>query len=183
MVLSLLTLALRLAQFPAIPPGFRFDESHNAVDACWLVESGSWAVYLPGNQGRGALYHHLAGRAMALFGVNLFVFRGVSMVVGWLTVWLMYLWVVTMFAPAPERHLLGLVASAGLAFSFWHIAMSRTGFRAILVPFFFALIAWLFWRGWQKNSWLVMVGAGIALGLSQYTYHPVLLFPLCFPAF
>ncbi len=174
---------VRLWQFPDIPPGFRYDEAHNAVDALWLWEAGGYIAYLPGNQGRGSLFHYLAAGMMAWLGPSLFSFRFVSVVAGLLTLPLLYCWAVTMFAVERQRQMIGLIACVGLALSFWHIALSRTGFRASLVPLFWVLIAYLFWRGWHKGSIWSMIGAGLALGLSQSTYLPARLFPLPFGLF
>jgi hypothetical protein len=184
MIILILTATwLRLWRLPDIPPAFNYDEAYNAVDTLWLRETNSTIVYLPGNTGRQALYHHLAGLFMAMLGINVFALRFVSVVIGILVVPLMYRWVVTMFAGEAQRYALGLLASAGLAFSFWHIAISRSGFRASLLHLLFILMAYFFWKGWQRQSSWYIAGAGVALGLGQYTYWLAGLLPLQFGLF
>jgi hypothetical protein len=75
---------------------------------------------------------------------------------------------------------LALIATTGYAFSFWQVMMSRTGYRVSVFPPFVILTAYLFWRGWQRRSPWYFGGAGIALGLSQYTYSTARLLPLAF---
>jgi 4-amino-4-deoxy-L-arabinose transferase-like glycosyltransferase len=88
---------------------------------------------------------------MLSFGINVFAIRFVSVVIGILAVPLMYRSVVAMFARDPARHFLGLIAGAGLSFSFWYIAISRSGFRASLFLLLFILTVYLFWQGWQHH--------------------------------
>jgi hypothetical protein len=102
---------------------------------------------------------------------------------GILAIPLMYRWLVDFFDGNPDRHWLGLIAAAGLTFSFWHTAMSRIGYRTAFLPPFVILTAYLFWRGCQKRSLLYFAGAGVSLGLSQYTYLSARLLPLVYGLF
>ncbi|NJN98622.1 MAG: hypothetical protein HC875_33295 [Anaerolineales bacterium] len=70
-----------------------------------------------------------------------------------------------------------------MAGSFWHVDLSRSGFRGILLPLVAALVFYAFWRGWQEKSLRWMVVAGLALGLGQYTYLAARVLPLVFAAF
>ena len=182
-VLILATTWVRLWRFPEMPPAFNYDEAYNAVDTLWLWKTSTFLPFLPGNTGRQALFHYLTIPFMLLFGINIFAIRFVSVVIGILTVALMYRGVVAMFAEDPERHFLGLIAGAGLSFSFWYIALSRSGFRASLLLLLFILTIYLFWQGWQRQSAWYIVGAGVTLGLSQYTYWLAMLLPLLFGLF
>jgi hypothetical protein len=120
---------------------------------------------------------------LAAFGVNPFAVRFLSVVIGILTIPLTYRWVSTMFSAAPTRYYLALLASAGLAFSFWHIALSRSGFRASLLLLLYVLMAYFFWRGWQRQSAGSFAVAGVVLGLAQYTYWSAALLPFQFGLF
>ncbi|MDX1521607.1 MAG: glycosyltransferase family 39 protein, partial [Anaerolineae bacterium] len=184
MLLLLLTATwVRLWRFPDLPPAFNYDESYNVIDALWLWETGSQTVFLPGNTGRHALFHYLAAPLILLLQNKIFGLRFVSVMMGLLTIALTYRWVATMFAPAANRYYLGLLASTGLAFSFWYITLSRSGFRASLLLLLYVLMAYLFWLGWQRKSVAYMAGAGLVLGLSQYTYWLAALLPLQFGLF
>lgn len=181
MSLILLAAALRWWQFPHFPPGFRYDEAYYAVDGVWLwKKAGTFWAFTPGNNGRAALFQYLAGAWSLLLGHTVFAVRLTPVLAGILSVPLTWRWVMAMFAGDSRRRLIALCASAGVAAMFWLAAVTRSGFRASLTPFFFILTACLFWVGWQKQSLKYIIGAGVSLGLSQYTYWSALLFPLPF---
>lgn len=169
---------VRLWRFPHIPPAFNYDEAYNVVDSLWLWETGSQLVFLPGNTGRHALFHYLSIPFLLVLGVNTFAIRFLSLIICLVTIPLAYRWVKTMFAPQAHGGYLGLITAAGLAFSFWHITLSRSGFRASLLLLLYVLMAYWFWRGWQQRSTGYMIAAGVALGLCQYTYWLAGLLPL-----
>jgi 4-amino-4-deoxy-L-arabinose transferase-like glycosyltransferase len=165
-LMLLVTLAaawLRWWQLPDLPPGFWYDEAYNAMDE--------------------PMIHYFGALSMVMFGAKPYTFRLVAVFAGVLTVALMYRWLVTFFADDPDRRWLALIAATGLAFSFWHVAMSRIGFRAILFPFIVILTAYFFWYGLTNRSLIYFVLAGVALGVAQYTYLAARLLPLVFGFF
>ena len=179
-MLPLLLIAtwLRLWQFPALPPPFNYDEAYNVIDIRWLSQTEALWLFLPGNTGRQTLFFYLAGPVIALLGPTPFAMRSVSLIISLLVIPVTYRWVSTMFAHRRERSWLGLLAAAGVSFSFWHILISRSGFRASLLLLLWACMAYWFWLGWQRRSSWPIIGAGIALGLTQYTYWLAGLLPL-----
>ncbi len=183
LIIILTALWVRVWQFPQLPPAFNYDESYNVIDALWLQETGTLTPFLPGNTGRHTLYHYLSIPFLTVFGATPFALRFLSVVIGVLIIPLMYRWMVTMFTPYPQRYYMGLCAAAGLTFSFWHIALSRSGFRASLLLLLYVLMVYLFWLGWQTQSTRYIVGSGIALGLAQYTYWLAAILPLQFAIF
>lgn len=183
LVVLLFTAWLRMWQLPEVPPGFFFDEAYNAMDTVWMLETRSPQIFFADNNGREPMYHFLAAFSVSLLGATPLAFRLVSAFTGIITIPLVYRWVTVLFANHPERRWLALMAATTFAFSFWHVLISRTAFRTILLPPFIMLTAWLFWYGWQKRSWLHLIMAGIVLGLSQYTYLPARLLPVLFGFF
>lgn len=178
-----LTFAIYLTQFPHHPPAFAADEAYNALDARWLAETGALVADLPGNNGRGPLFHYLLALSMHLFGPSVFAVRFVPLAIGLLSVALMWRFVTTLFHDHPHRTWLALLAAAVFATAFWHITLSRVAFRAVFIPFFYLLMSYAFWRGWQTGRRHYFVLAGVALGLSQYTYFLARVFPLIFGLF
>ena len=61
--------------------------------------------------------------------------------------------------------------------------LNRIGFQTNMVPLFFILISYLFWRGWRQRSMAYFIGAGVALGASQYTYISARILPAIFAGF
>src|SRR5574341_694327 len=142
---------LRLWRLTELPPGVWYDEAYYAMDALWILETRSPQVFFIGNNGREPLWQYLAAISMAVLGVRPYAFRLVSVLVGIVTLPLMYRWLVTLFFPDPNRSWLALIATTGYAFSFWQVMMSRTGYRVTVFPPFVILTAYLFWRGWQRR--------------------------------
>lgn len=183
LILILINTGLHLWRLPDIPPGFWYDEAFNAMDAAWMIQSGSPQIFLMGNNGREVMFHYLAGILVSLLGNTPYVFRLTSALVSLLAIPLIYKWVLALFAGNRNRYWLGLFAALGLSFSTWYLVMSRAGYRAILLPFFVMLTSYLFYRGWQKNSKWLFAAAGVALGASQYTYLAARFLPLIFGLF
>jgi 4-amino-4-deoxy-L-arabinose transferase-like glycosyltransferase len=182
-ILILLTAGLRLADLPVLPPGLWYDEAYNAMDALWMLESGDPQVFFWGNNGREPMLHFLGALSMAILGATPYAFRLVSAMAAVLTVPLLFRWMVSLFQNDSDRHWVALLAATGLAFSFWYLVMSRTGHRTVLFPFFTILTSYLFWRSWREGSIFLAAAAGVALGISQYTYILARLLPFVFITF
>ncbi|GIK43183.1 MAG: hypothetical protein BroJett011_70160 [Chloroflexota bacterium] len=195
--LILLAFFLRVWQLPVTPPGLWYDEAYYSMDAAWLLDGGPWRLFFAGNNGREPLFIYLQSLFIWLFGAQPLTSRLLGPLVGTLTVPVVYVLArrltrgrqSTPWPLAPAPYWLPYVATAGLATSFWHIGLSRGGFRGILLPLATGLVFYAFWRGWQpplkgegiRGRWMAL--AGLALGLSQYTYLSARALPLVFAAF
>jgi hypothetical protein len=196
--LILLAFFLRVWQLPHIPPGLWYDEAYYSMDAAWLLDGGPWQLFFAGNNGREPIFIYLQALFIWIWGAQPFTSRLIGPLAGTLTVPLVYVLArrlarnivrprVTCNLQPITRNLqsawLPYVATAGLAISFWHIGLSRSGFRGILLPLVAAFVFYAFWRGWQEKSLKFTVLAGLALGLSQYTYLAARVLPLVFALF
>jgi 4-amino-4-deoxy-L-arabinose transferase-like glycosyltransferase len=210
--LILLAFFLRVWQLPAIPPGLWYDEAYYSMDAAWLLDGGPWQLFFAGNNGREPLFIYLQAVFIWIFGAHPFTSRLIGPLAGTLTIPLMYILARRLFkagvgcqvsgvrcqvsglrSQSPISNLLSAwlpyVATAALATSFWHISLSRGGFRGILLPLAAGLVFYAFWRGWHpslkgggiRGGWIAL--AGFALGLSQYTYLSARALPLVFAGF
>jgi hypothetical protein len=75
------------------------------------------------------------------------------------------------------------IAAAGLAVSYWHVSVSRLGFRAILLPLLSSLLIGCFWRAWTGRRRRDFLWAGVWLGAALYTYTAARVLPLVLLAF
>jgi hypothetical protein len=75
-----------------------------------------------------------------------------------------------------------LLATIFIATSFWHVLMSRLGFRSIAEPFLQALALAALFRGLRLNRWGWIIAAGVLIGLNLYTYLAARLFPVAIAA-
>jgi hypothetical protein len=73
---------------------------------------------------------------------------------------------------------IALLSATLLAISFWHILFSRIGFRAISQPLMQTLTIAALYIGLRHRSLRWIAIAGIALGITGYTYLAARLFPI-----
>ncbi|MCI0397616.1 MAG: glycosyltransferase family 39 protein [Chloroflexi bacterium] len=180
----LLAAFLRVHNLDGLPPALYHDEAVNGLDAHRLLETGRPAVFYPRNGGREPLHIYFQALALLLLGHRAWSLRVLSALVGTLTVPLLYRLARELFRSQGQRAgLIGLLAAAVLALTFWHVHFSRLTFRALyLLPLAITAL-WLFWRGWQRRRFRLFLGSGLALGLSLYTYLPARLLPLMLASF
>ncbi|HEX9925082.1 MAG TPA: glycosyltransferase family 39 protein, partial [Anaerolineae bacterium] len=166
LTLVLLAAWLRLWQLNTIPPGFWFDEGHNAMDGMRIGETNSWPVFVEGNQGQEPLFKYLLALATTVFGETIYSVRVVSAFLGTLSVALIYRWLLALFGSEARARGLAQLGMAGLATSFVYLVMTRVGYRANTLLPLLLLVYYLFWRGWQTGKIYFYLLAGAGLGLS-----------------
>lgn len=195
LAIILLAFLLRTWDLDRLPPGLFFDEAYNAIDAVQVIEGVARPIFFAGNNGREPIFIYLQSLAVALFGASSYSLRIVAAFAGVLTVPVIAVltqrllsW--TTFAPSSNFHQrlaplaqTALVAAAALTVSYWHVSLSRLGFRAILLPLFSALMVYFLARAWQENRRRNFILAGVWLGLAQYTYISARLLPVVLTGF
>ena len=167
----LLSAMFRFYDIQNYPAGLFPDEAANGEDAL-LILDGDYRPFYPRGNGREGLYYFLEALSIKMFGIGVWQLHAVSAVVGVMTVLAMYFATRVWFGRAA-----GILAALFLATSHWHVTLSRTGFRAILIPLFVALFTAL--TGYtirsvkreRKLSSFVFAGlAGAAFAGGFYTY-------------
>lgn len=160
--------ALRLIQLESVPFGWHPDEATKALLARDVLEGAYFPAFFSAFTGREALYVYLEAAFFALLGERIFAARLLSAFVGILTVALTY--------TAGRRFFnrrVGLIAAVFMATSLWHLIASRNGYRAVIqplvqLPVIILLLTAL--RPRTAKSGRLWAGAGLWLGLTQYTY-------------
>ena len=125
-----LAIFFRFYQLDSFPPGLYPDEAMNGNNALVALETGSFKMFYPENNGREGLFINLQALPVGIFGNQPWSLRAVSAIIGVLTVIGLYLLTKELFGWR-----LGALSSFLLAISFWHVNFSRIGFRAIMLPF------------------------------------------------
>jgi len=149
LLLAVIALAatLRLYALERLPPGLYHDEAYNGLDALDVI-SGLRPVFFEANNGREPLFIYLVALSVSLLGRSPLAIRLVAALLGTLTVPATYFMV---------RELLGrreaLLAAVVTAITFWHLNLSRVGFRAVSFPLLTALCLWFFVRGLHSKRW------------------------------
>lgn len=173
----LLAAFLRLVRLATVPFGWHPDEATKVLLARDVLAGKYFPAFFSAFTGREALFVYLEALGLLLIGDEIFMGRLLSAFVGIATVALTYATVRELFDRTTA-----VLAAAFLATSLWHLIASRNGYRAVIQPMIQLPVIWLLFvglrsdaAGWRK--WRPFVAAGIFLGLSQYTYTAVRVFP------
>lgn len=172
----LLAAFLRLHRLASVPFGWHPDEATKALLARDVLDGKFMPAFFSAFTGREALFVYLEALLSALVGEGIFTGRLLSAFVGILTVALTYTTGRELFSRR-----ISLLTAAFLAVSLWHLIASRNGYRAVIQPFVQLFVIFFLFYGLRisstKQSWWPFLLAGMFLGLSQYTYTAVRLFP------
>ena len=169
-LLIILTIAsfFRLWQLDSLPAGLFPDEAANGLDIL-LIFQGQHSPFFERGLGREALFFYLQALSVFLFGIGVWQMHLVSALIGIATVLTTYFLAKNLF-----NQRVAFLTAFFLATSTWHTTLSRTGFRAILVPLFATLFFYFAYLVLKENSEkkrkLFTVLAGLSLGLGFYTY-------------
>lgn len=132
---------LRVYSFPYNPPGLHQDEVSAIYEAYSLLLTGKdrwgnpWPIYFPGwGSGQNVLYSYLSIPFIYLFGLNIITTRLVSLILGILTLPLLYCTVKNIF-----NREIALISTVLLAILPWHLSISRWAVESNILPFFLIL--------------------------------------------
>lgn len=164
----------RLYKIDSIPPGLNHDSAWNGLHAITTTPVVAYfnAPYALAAWGRETLFHELIAVFQSFLGPTQLAIQLTAVTVGIATLAAFYLLLRRLFDPR-----LALIATFLLGVSGWHITMSRTGWRAILVPLVAALVFYFLVRAIQERKLRDFVLAGLALGLSLDTYDAARIIP------
>jgi 4-amino-4-deoxy-L-arabinose transferase-like glycosyltransferase len=161
--------ALRFQDLSALPPAHYRDVALTAMDAL-RAAAGHPRIHYTYDEG---LYANLMGLGFLLFGVSDGSVRAPGALFGVLTCWGVF-----RLGKALGERRAGLYGAGLLAVSFWHVLLSRSGFRAVLLPLLLALSMALLVEGLGRSRpWRVLLGGGL-FGLGVHVYPSIRFAPL-----
>ena len=169
----LLAAFLRVYRIHDLPPGVFIDETNAAIDALRILDGERISPFATGWFETPTLYAYYMAGLFRLVGVSFFALKLASILPGLLTVASVYPLARRAFGLLPALFSLFLLATAR-----WHVHMSRWGWNELLPPLFQVVVAYLLLRGLEANRPRDFVLAGLAMGLSQYTYLAARLIPV-----
>lgn len=190
-MILLLGFALRAWQLTAVPPGLTHDEAGHGHDAAYILK-GVRLIYFTVGSGREPLFDYANAALIAGMGASPFTLRFSAAVFGLIALAGTY----RVARIAFDRRTATL-ALALMAVSFWPLATGRQILRSAMLPGEMAIAVMLFLKpGRVKHGmsyWLPaplrggavsVIGLGLAIAASLYTYIPArilwLMFPLAF---
>lgn len=166
-----------------VPLGLYPDEAMNGNNALEARATHDYKFFYPENNGREGLFINIQGISLALFGREPWALRGVSGVMGTLTIFGVFLVTKELFSQRGSKRkrsaaiTIALIAAFFTAASYWHINFSRIGFRAIMFPLITSFVLYFLIKGLRtKNIW-TLVWAGVVTGLGFHTYIAFRFFP------
>ncbi len=181
LLILLVAAGLRLYRLPDLPLGLHYDEAANGILAGEIAWGAKLPVFIPSYTGKEVLFFYWTALWMKLLGATPLALRLSAALVGLATVAATYWAVRELLHSYRGAGWIALFAAAFLATSFWHLILSRYGFRAVTQPLMQALTVAALWRGLRLGKgrgvpWLVL--AGLLCGLTAYTYLAARAFPI-----
>jgi 4-amino-4-deoxy-L-arabinose transferase-like glycosyltransferase len=166
---------LRFHALSDLPPANYRDVALTATDAL-RAASGHPRLHFTYDEG---LYADLMGLVFLLLGASDWTVRAPGALFGVLTCW-----GVLRLGRAFDRERAGLFGAALLAVSFWHVLLSRSGFRAILLPCLLVHSVACLVDGLRsgRGTWRLLLG-GALFGLGVHVYPSVRFAPLFLPPY
>ncbi|HXV26602.1 MAG TPA: glycosyltransferase family 39 protein [Candidatus Paceibacterota bacterium] len=174
LVVMAVAVGFRFWALDRVPPGLYPDEAMNGNDAVAAAESGEYRMFYPDNNGREGLFINLQSLAVRWFGPEPGSLRGVSALMGVLTVLGTYLLTRRLF----NNWGLAALAAFLLAVGFWHVNFSRIGFRAVMSPMFAVWSFYYLYTALQTNRLWHWGVAGALMGLGMHTYIAFRILPV-----
>ncbi len=196
---------LRFYRLPDLPFGLHYDEAANGILAGEIARGVKLPIFIPSYTGKEVLFFYWTALWMKLVGISPLGLRLSAALAGLATV------AASVWATHELLHdhrgakCVALLSAAFLAASFWHLVLSRYGFRAVTQPLLQALTVAALWRGMRLMTlhpppqslplaparggkgegpgagvrglpWLLLAGA--CCGLTAYTYLAARAFPI-----
>lgn len=160
----------RFYRLQALPPDLWVDVALNGNSALESLQTGLYkTIYPPEYCAREGMIMWLDALSINFSGITTLALKIPTAFFGVLTVFGIYLLSRQLFK---NKNGVALWASFFCAVSFWHVSISRIGFRAALMPFFLVFAFYFLWRAFGEKRIRWAIAAGIFFGLGFYTYTP-----------
>lgn len=171
----------RLTDLDLLPREMTSDHVEMLLDSERLFHGAS-DVFFANNGGRESMQFYALALVSMLpgLGVDFHTLKLLNAIEGVLTIPVLF-WMGRAIIGERERHLgtlVGLLAAAFVAVSYWHVIISRLGERIVLMPLATALLVLFLARALRGNRRGDFVLAGLALGFGLYTYQAFRMMPL-----
>lgn len=174
-IITLIASFFRLWQITQLPGGLFPDEAANGLDVNSILRGDRSPFFERGN-GREGLFFYLLAFSVEIFGRGPWQHHIVSASIGIFEVIALFFLARRMFGSKTAA-----LAAFFMATSTWHVTLSRTAFRAIMIPLFTTLIFYYIVKFIQDRTdrqkiWsAILAGAFFALGFYTYIAYRIIL--------
>ncbi len=173
-LLAILALSLffHLHDIPGVPAEPQSDHVEASEDVRSIL-NGQHLIYFPRNTGREATQFYLTALLSHVFGYGFDTLKLTMALIGALNIIPMYF-----LGKELADKKLGLLAAFFMAVSYWHLIVSRIGWRIVLAPFWTTVTLWLILRAFRTGRRNDYIWTGLALGAGLYGYMSFRVTPL-----
>ncbi len=175
---------LRFSALESSPPQLISDHVENIRDAFNIRYNNYSPILFTNYNSREPLHYYLAVALSSLPGleVDQYTFSLLSAIQGLITLPLLFWLALEVMGERQRRfgRVYALIVASLAAISFWHITLSRQGFRVALCPLFVAFSLVFYVRALRNNRRSDFVKAGLLLGFGLLSYQSVQLLPAVF---
>ncbi len=192
LLVLLVAAGLRLHRLPELPLGLHYDEAANGILAGEIARGAERPIFIPSYTGKEVLFFYWAALWMKFLGVTPLALRLSAATLGlatvaasvWATYELLYEEVASSTWIGSISKWTALLSAAFVATSFWHLILSRYGFRAITQPLMQTLTVAMLWRSLRipardkRAKIFTTIASGLLCGLTAYTYLAARAFPI-----
>ncbi|MBA3678960.1 glycosyltransferase family 39 protein [Candidatus Saccharibacteria bacterium] len=168
-----LVVLFKFYHLSSLPPGLHPDEAANGMDIFRILQNHDLRIVYSTNGPREALFFYIQAGFVAVLGNTILALRVAPAIFGILAVIFVYLYTKDWFGRRTA-----LLAAFLLAVNPWVNTVSRDGFRASMVPFMIAIVAFLGGRAYKSGKARYFALAAFFFGLGFYTYTAFALFSL-----
>ena len=175
-LLTLLILALsivfRVSRIAVTPAEAQSDHVEASEDVRSIL-NGQYMIFFPRNTGREATQFYLTAVMSSITGYSFDTLKLTMALVGSLNVIPMYY----LGKELLDRRF-GLLAAFFMAISYWHIIVSRIGWRIVLAPFWTTVTLYFLLRAFRTGRRNDYLFTGLALGAGLHGYMAFRVTPL-----
>jgi hypothetical protein len=168
----LLSLFFHLYRIDATPAEPQSDHVEASEDVRSIL-NGNHMIFFPRNTGREATQFYLTALMSRVFGYGFTTLKLTMALVGALNVIPMYL----LGKELLDRRF-GLLTAFLMSISYWHIIVSRIGWRIVLAPFWTTVTLYFLLRAFRIGRRNDYLWTGLALGAGLYGYMSFRVTPL-----
>ena len=169
---------LRLWALPDLPLGLHYDEAANVIITRQIASGEYLPLFITAYTGKEVLFFYWAALWMRMLGESAWVLRLAAAAVGILTVAATYAAARALTRGQRHSYWIALLAAVWMAVAFPNVLLSRYSFRAVSQPLLEMLAITALWHAWHTNKLRWLIGGGVLLGLTGYTYLAARLFPI-----
>jgi len=152
LLILLVAAGLRLYRLPELPIGLHYDEAANGILATEIARGTKTPIFISSYTGKEVLFFYWAALWVKLLGPTPLALRLSAALVGLAAVAASVWAVRELLHGRRDADWIALFAGAFLAASFWHLVLSRYGFRVNTQPLTQALTVAALWRGLRLAS-------------------------------